>query len=178
MDITITKDLIVKAQSGDAHAFEALANGCYETMFRMAYKFCGNRQDAEDVTQEACIKLARNIGSFRHDSAFTSWLYRLTVNSAKDWYKSNNRHPKSEDGLDTAPAHENNEQQLYAKQVIAALHELPEGERNAVILVLSEGLSHKEAGQILGCKESTVSWRIHEARKKLGALFRKEQKYG
>jgi RNA polymerase sigma-70 factor (ECF subfamily) len=55
---------------------------------------------------------------------------------------------------------------------------LPEGERDALLLVMSEGLSHKEAGQILGCKESTISWRIHEARKKLGALFEKEQKYG
>lgn len=70
------------------------------------------------------------------------------------------------------------EDQLYAKQVIAALHTLPEGERDALILVMSDGLSHKEAGIILGCKESTVSWRIHEARKKLGALFEKEQKYG
>lgn len=178
MDKNNDKELIKRAQGGDAQAFEALANAYYETMFRMAYKFCGNRQDAEDVTQEACMKLARNIGSFRHDSAFTSWLYRLTINTAKDWYKSNNRHPKSDEGLETAQAGENNEQQLYAKQVIAALHDLPEGERDAVILVLSEGLSHKEAGKILGCKESTVSWRIHEARKKLGALFGKEQKYG
>jgi RNA polymerase sigma-70 factor (ECF subfamily) len=172
------RELIKRAQQGDAGAFETLANGYYETMFKMAYKFCGNRQDAEDITQEACIKLARNIGSFRHDSAFTSWLYRLTINTAKDWYKSSNRHPGSEEGMDTAQVKEIGEDQLYAKQVIAALNKLPEGERDAVLLVLSEGLSHKEAGIILECKESTISWRIHEARKKLGALFEKEQKYG
>jgi RNA polymerase sigma factor (sigma-70 family) len=71
-------------------------------MFKMAYKFCGNRQDAEDITQESCIRLARGLHSFKGDSAFTSWLYRLVINTAKDWYKSNNRHPKSDEGLETA----------------------------------------------------------------------------
>lgn len=172
------RELIKRAQSGDAGAFEALANQYYETMFKMAYKFCGNRPDAEDITQESCIRLARGIHSFKGDSAFTSWLYRLVINTGKDWYKSNNRHPKSDDGLETVQVSAKGEDQLYAKQVIAAVYELPEGERDALLLVMSEGLSHKEAGQILGCKESTISWRIHEARKKLGALFEKEQKYG
>lgn len=172
------RELIKRARSGDATAFEALANRYYETMFKMAYKFCGNRQDAEDITQESCIRLARGIHSFKGDSAFTSWLYRLVINTGKDWYKSNNRHPKSDEGLETAQISAKGEDQIYAKQVIAAVYELPEGERDALLLVMSEGLSHKEAGQILGCKESTISWRIHEARKKLGTLFEMEQKYG
>ncbi|MGB4106535.1 MAG: RNA polymerase sigma factor [Alphaproteobacteria bacterium] len=172
------RELIKRAQSGDTGAFEALVNRHYETMFRMAYKFSGNRQDAEDITQESCLRLARGLHSFKGESAFTSWLYRLVVNTGKDWYRSNNRHPKSDEGLETAQVSAKSEDQLYAKQVIAAVYDLPEGERDALLLVMSEGLSHKEAGKILGCKESTISWRIHEARKKLGALFEKEQKYG
>ncbi len=103
MDKALERELIGKAQAGDAGAFEALVNGYYKTMFRMAYKFCGNRQDAEDVTQESCIRLARGLRTFKNDSAFTSWLYRLVINTGKDWYRSHNRHPKSDEGLETAP---------------------------------------------------------------------------
>ena len=60
---------------------------------------------------------------------------------------------------------------VYAEQVIASIHQLPDGEKEALLLVVSEGLSHREAADIIGCKESTVSWRIHEARKKLTKLF-------
>ena len=86
------KELIKRAQAGDTAAFEALVNNYYGIMFKMAFKWCGDRTAAEDITQEACMKLARGIDSFRHDSAFTSWLYRLVINTAKDWFKSQNRH--------------------------------------------------------------------------------------
>jgi RNA polymerase sigma-70 factor (ECF subfamily) len=180
MTVTINKDLIVKAQGGDAFAFEALVNHYYETMFKFAFKFSGNKTHAEDITQDACIRLAKGLHSFKHDSAFTSWLYTLVINTGKDYFRRNRRYNPADDEVlemqesKAAGADET----LYAKQVIELVQKLPEGERDAVILVLSEGLSHKEAGDILGCKESTVSWRIHEARKKLADLLSKEQKYG
>ncbi len=164
MDISREEELIRKAQEGDADAFEALVNGCYETMFKMAFKYCANRQDAEDITQEACLKLARGIGGFRHDSAFTSWLYRLVVNTAKDWYRSQNRHVSASVEIESIPVRADAEDRAYAREVLAAVYKLPDGEKDALLLVMQEGLSHKEAGIILGCKESTVSWRIHEAR--------------
>lgn len=170
--------LIKKAQGGDSAAFEALVNRHYDTMFRMAFKYCGRRNDAEDITQEACIKLAHGLDSFKGDSAFTSWLYRLVINAAKDWYKSQNRHPSSSDGLEIVTLAAKAEDQVYAQEVLTEVYKLPEGEKDALLLVMSEGLSHKEAGKILGCKESTISWRIHEARKKLEAVFGKEQRYG
>ncbi len=172
------KQLIKSACNGDAQAFEVLVNRHYETMFKMAFKWCANRQDAEDITQEACVKLARGLNSFRHDSAFTTWLYRLTINAGKDWYKKQNRHPSNPDALETVQANSKSEDALYAQQVLSAVHQLPEGEKEALILVMSQGLSHKEAAKVLGIKESTVSWRIHEARKKLNAQFKEEQKYG
>ena len=125
------------------------------------------------------MKLAKGIHSYRHDSAFTSWLYRLVINAGNDYFRKHRRYDLNDDEvLEMKDEKSGVDEQLHAKQVIAAVYKLPEGERDAVILVLSEGLSHKEAGEILGCKESTVSWRIHEARKKLAAIFDKEQKYG
>jgi RNA polymerase sigma-70 factor, ECF subfamily len=141
-------------------------------------KWCGNKNNAEDITQEACIKLARGLHTFRHDCAFTSWLYRLVINAAKDWVKSQSRHPSGDAGLEFAQTDENTENALYARQVWAQVYALPEGEKDAVLLVMVEGMSHKQAAEILNIKESTVSGRIHEARKKLFALFGKEQSYG
>ncbi|MCB1839265.1 MAG: RNA polymerase sigma factor [Rhodospirillales bacterium] len=173
-------ELIKRAQTGDAAAFEALANQYYGVMFKMAFKWCGDRTAAEDITQEACIKLARGIDSFRHDSAFTSWLYRLVINTAKDWFKSQNRHPATdmEQAANIKAEESAPDDKILMQQVWAQIQTLPEGEKEALLLVVGEGLSHKEAAQILEVKESTVSWRIHEARKKLESLFGKEKKYG
>jgi len=178
MDDNEEKRLIKAAGDGDARAFEALVNHYYEVMFKMAFKWCQNRQDAEDITQDACIKLARGIDSFKGDSAFTSWLYRLVINTAKDWYKKQNRHPASSDGLETAKIDGKADEKLFARQVVEEVHKLPEGEKEAVFLVIGEGLSHGEAAKLLNCKESTVSWRIHEARKKLNGIFEEERAHG
>ena len=171
------EELIALAKDGNAKAFEDLVNNHYDTMYRMAFKWCRDQKDAEDITQEACIKLARGIQSFKGDSAFSSWLYRLVINAGKDWFKKNNRHVASE--LPEMPSKEaTNDEVLYAKQVLDAVHQLPGGEKDALLLVHSEGLSHKEAAQVLQCKESTISWRIHEARKKLSAQFERNNRYG
>jgi len=102
----------------------------------------------------------------------------LVINAGKDWYKKHNRHPSNADELENVTTKSTSVEQLYAKQVLGAVQQLPDGEREALILVMSDGLSHKEAAKILDIKESTVSWRIHEARKKLNAQFEKEQSYG
>lgn len=162
------------AASGDRQAFELLVSGHYEMIYRIAYQWCGKQADAEDITQNACIKLARAISSFRGESAFTSWLYRLVINVAKDWQRqqisTNKQDPMPDNMIDTVSLSQVDET-VYAEQVIASIHQLPDGEKEALLLVVSEGLSHREAADIIGCKESTVSWRIHEARKKLTKLF-------
>ena len=179
MHNTDETELIKRASRGDAEAFEALVNTYYEVMFKMAYKWCGNNRDAEDITQEACIKLARGIASYKGDSKFTSWLYVLVVNTAKDWYKSQNRHPEGAELLESIVAdEEKTEDKLYAKQVLAEVYKLPEAEKESLLLVMGQGFSHKEAAKLSGVKESTISWRIHEARKKLSSIFGKEERYG
>ena len=167
--------LIEQAQAGDRQAFARLVEAQYDLMFRCALKWCGVRADAEDITQQACIKLAQYIDQFRFDSAFSTWLYRLVINCAKDWQKAQSRHQRSR-VLETAEQplldqqvalNENPEVSLFLASVLAWIALMGEGFKEAVLLVLGEGLNHKEAAEILQIKESTVSWRIHEVRKRL-----------
>ena len=179
MPETDDTDLIKRAVRGEADAFEDLVNNYYEVMFKMAYKWCGKQRDAEDITQEACIKLARGISSYKGDSQFTSWLYRLVINAAKDWYKSQNRHPDGVELIESIAVEESSaDDHVFAKQVWEEVYRLPDAEKESLLLVMGQGLSHKEAAKVSGVKESTVSWRIHEARKKLQSIFGKEQNYG
>jgi len=172
-------ELIKRAVAGNADAFESLINEYYEVMFKMAFKWCGNRRDAEDITQDACIKLARGISSYNGKSKFTSWLYMVVINTAKDFYKSQNRHPEGNELLESIVGeNEDAEDKIFTRQVLAAVHDLPAGGKESLLLVMGQGLSHKEAAKISGVKESTISWRIHEARKKLENLFNKEERYG
>jgi RNA polymerase sigma-70 factor (ECF subfamily) len=161
--------LIRAAQSGDADAFEQLLEAHYDTLYRFAYKWSGNRADAEDITQQACLKLARALSSYRFESAFTSWLYRVVVNCAKDWARAQDRHAAED--IDTVAeqggsAPDSVERQAYTWQLLHKLEDLPEGIKETLLLVHAEGLTHLEAAEALDVKESTVSWRLHEFRKR------------
>ncbi|MGE3624605.1 MAG: RNA polymerase sigma factor [Bdellovibrionales bacterium] len=178
-------ELVRLSIAGDRAAFAALAERHYGLMFKVAWQWCGRRDDAEDIAQESAIKLARNIGSFHFDSAVTTWLYRLVINTAKDYFRAQNTRrgretPMAED-FDAPSAAPTPEQQLSDKDVIKAINALPENLKETVILVCCQGLSHAEAGKILGCSEGTISWRVHEARKKLAAGLdekNKEKRHG
>jgi RNA polymerase sigma-70 factor (ECF subfamily) len=160
--------LIKKAQQGDAQAFEQLLELHYDTLFRFAYKWCGNREDAEDVTQQACIKLARSLGQFRFESAFSSWLYRVVVNCARDWGRNQARHPVNGEDPNEQSTGRSVEHQVYAWQLLRQLEGLSDGLKETLLLVHGEGLTHSEAASVLDVKESTVSWRLHEIRKQFG----------
>ena len=177
MDDSEAKRLIREMGAGNAHAFRSLIDGHYQMIYRMAFRFTGTRENAEDVTQMTCMKLAQNIGKFDGRSAFTTWLYQVVMNTARDYQKSQSRHERGaieigavENIISTA---EDTQKSLEAQQQLDAVRALPEGEREAIWLVFAEGLSHKQAAEILGCAEGTISYRIHEARKKLVAGGRK-----
>lgn len=176
MTPTEDSDTIKLAQQGDETAFSCLLDRYYNDIFAFAYRWAGNRSDAEDITQQACIKLARNIDQFRFDAAFTSWLYRLVINCAKDWRKSEQRHQHadSDSSPESHTGSEQHEQQTYLAQVLQRLAQLGDGLHETAILVFAEGMSHKEAGEILAVKESTISWRIHEIRKQLQQQLQQE----
>lgn len=157
-------------------AFEALLSQIYDDMYKIAFHICGNRQDAEDSVQNACIKLAQSIHSFDFRSKFSTWLYKVVINAAKDHLRSGKRH-LSEDITDKdLPNPCKPDHNAFHKEIFREIDALPENEKTSLILVFVKGLSHAEAAKVLDCKESTVSWYIHEARKKLTPLHNKEDK--
>ncbi|MEZ5813980.1 MAG: RNA polymerase sigma factor [Alphaproteobacteria bacterium] len=167
------KSLIRKACNGDRQAFDRLINEYYEMMYKAAFKWCGSAYDAEDIVHNAFLKMAENLNSFRFKSSFETWLYRLVINAAKDYVKKRSRHQGRHQDIDdkNIPSTSQTDQLLQAKDLLGQLHKLPEGEMEAIMLVCAHGHTHKEAANILNCKESTVSWRIHEARKKLEHIY-------
>jgi len=169
-------DLIKRCQTGDKAAFETLLGNHYDTMYRFAYRWCGDQHNAQDITQQACLKLARSIARFQFKSSFSSWLYRLVINCAKDFYKSPNQHNTRElahsDPYDPPVIDDDRkEQRLYAQQILEHINNLQEDLRDTLILVYGRGLSHGQAAAELKIKENTVSWRVHEARKHLKQTF-------
>jgi RNA polymerase sigma factor (sigma-70 family) len=165
-----TIDLVNRAAGGDRAAFAALVNAHYDFIFRTAYKWCGNRADAEDIAQDVCIKLASAIGSFDGRSAFTSWLYRIVLNAVRDRQRQGMRRARQVDALSEVTASEiapDQESAVAERQVWDAVRQLPEKQRDAMLLVYAEERPHAEVAVIMGVKESTVSWYVHEARKAL-----------
>ncbi|MGH1540145.1 MAG: RNA polymerase sigma factor [Arenicella sp.] len=167
--------LIKQAQQGEAAAFEELLQRHYDRLFSFAYRWCGNQSNAEDITQLACIKLSRSIKQFRFDSSFSTWLYKIVINCAKDFYKSQKRHSDREDNLDSYEyqlhSNDRHQQRLFAQQIMQHIDSMQDGLKEAILLVYAEGLTHSEAAKILEVKESTVSWRLHEVRKILKQQF-------
>lgn len=162
--------LLARAQQGDEQAFTQLLAHYYPLLYRVAYKWCGDQSDAEDIAQEAAIKVGQALQRFRGESAFSSWLYRIVVNVAKDKL----RQRKPEVGLSQVhmlpDAATGLEQQMVIQQVWSQVHRLPEPQGDVMLLVYSEGLTHAEAAQVLGCAESTISWYIHQAKKTLSRM--------
>jgi RNA polymerase sigma factor (sigma-70 family) len=166
--------LVAQAIGGDRRAFAVLIERHYDFIYRTACKWLGRRQDAEDIAQEVCIKLASVLRSFDGRSAFTSWLYRVTLNQVRDTQRSATRRGRYHDRLaEVHPEDEPPQQEdaTAARELWAAVQLLPPQQREAVMLVYAEEKSHAEAGQIMGCKEATVSWHIHEAKKTLRGLL-------
>lgn len=174
MDIPLSSnDLVRRAAGGDRAAFAALVDAHYDFVFRTAYKWCGNRADAEDVAQDVCIKLAGALGSFDGRSAFTSWLYRVVLNAVRDRQRQGARRARQADalaGVMASQAEPEQESAVAERQIWDAVRLLPEKQRDAVLLVYAEERSHAEAAAIMGVKESTVSWYVHEAKKTLKAM--------
>ncbi len=166
--------LIAKAVGGDRRAFGQLVERHYDFIFRTACKWCGKVSDAEDVAQDVCVKLAGILRSFDGRSAFTSWLYRVTLNAVRDMQRARSRRGRNVDRYAEVAPDEylpDQEDSAAAKEMWDAVRRLPDQQRDAVLLIYAEGMSHAEAGVIMGCKEATVSWHVHEAKKTLRGLL-------
>ncbi|OIP09224.1 MAG: RNA polymerase sigma factor RpoE [Betaproteobacteria bacterium CG2_30_68_42] len=179
--------LVERAQRGDKKAFGLLVGKYQRKLARLLSRLIRDPAEVEDVTQEAFIKAYRALPSFRGDSAFYTWLYRIGVNTAKNYLVSQNRRAPTSTAFDADEA-ENFEEgdqlrdintpenMLLSKQmgntVNAAMEVLPEDLRTAIVLREIEGLSYEEIAKIMDCPIGTVRSRIFRAREAVAEKLR------
>ncbi len=173
--------VILQVQQGDANAFEALVTAYQKQVYSLALRTVGNPEDAADLSQEAFLRAYRSIGSFRGDSKFSVWLYRLTTNICIDFLRSKGRKPtvsltmenddEETQELDVADdrfdPEENIQRAELQRAVQRGLNSLPEEFRTILILRELEGMSYAEIGEILHLEEGTVKSRLFRARSRL-----------
>lgn len=186
-DREVDQQLVERAQRGDKRAFELLVVKYQRKLVRLLSRFIRDATEVEDVAQEAFVKAYRALPSFRGDSAFYTWLYRIGINTAKNYLVSLGRRPptvtelESDDGegseesaqlpdLNT-PEHELMSRQV-AETVNRALTDLPEELRTAITLRELEGLSYEEIASIMNCPIGTVRSRIFRAREAIAERLR------
>jgi RNA polymerase sigma-70 factor, ECF subfamily len=164
------RDLVDLAASGDRDAFESLLRRHYQRIHRVAWRMTGSRSDAEDVAQDVCCTLVEKIVSFKGESKFTTWLTGIVVNACHDHRRRGLTLARLRDRLSVlaglAPRPDGRD--AYRRSWLASeLARLDPLLRDTVVLVVGEDLTHAEAARALGVAESTISWRMHEARRKL-----------
>ncbi|UJP05024.1 MAG: RNA polymerase sigma factor RpoE [Nitrosomonas sp.] len=186
-DREIDQQLVERVQSGDKHAFDLLVIKYQRKLARLLSQFIRDPAEVEDVTQEAFIKAYRALPSFRGDSAFYTWLYRIGINTAKNFLVSQGRKLPTlqpfdnEDGDDfeenallkevDTPESELMSQQI-AQTVNQTLDSLPEELRTAIVLREIDGLSYEEIANIMNCPIGTVRSRIFRAREAISEQLR------
>lgn len=174
--------LIERAVRGDAQAFNELMAGHEKRMFAVAMRMFGSREDAEDCLQDAMIRIYRSIATFRFQSSFATWVYRVTMNTCLDELRRRRNRPNTSlDGLlDTgwAPtdSHDTPEQHALRtearRSISAFIQELPEDMRAAVVLRDIQGLSYEDIAAALDTNVGTVKSRISRGREKLREKIR------
>jgi RNA polymerase sigma-70 factor (ECF subfamily) len=182
-DREVDQQLVERAQRGDKHAFELLVAKYQRRLGRLISRFVRNASEAEDVTQDAFIKAYRALPSFRGDSAFYTWLYRIGINTAKNHLVAQGRRAptstpfdadEAEDFEDAALLHEvaTPENELMSKQVVEVVNSSLQELRTALTLREIEGLSYEEIAVVMDCPIGTVRSRIFRAREAIAANLR------
>jgi RNA polymerase sigma-70 factor (ECF subfamily) len=172
------QQLVQRVQAGDKAAFDLLVRKYQHRVLKLVSRFVSDAAEAEDVAQEAFIKAYRALASFRGDSAFYTWLYRIAINTAKNALVSNRRRPVDFD-LDLQDPEQYDrharlkegdtpEGVLLTEEIRAvverAMEQLPEDLRTAIVLRELEGLSYEEIAEAMDCPVGTVRSRIFRAR--------------
>ncbi len=168
-------NLVRLAQDGDRAAFRLLLERHYGMLYRVAYRFLGNRVEAEDAAQEMAMALARKIAGFGGRSRFSTWLYQIALNHCRDHLrrqKSLGRMQSAFVEVDAQRSADWADSGRRLQWLYQAIDRLKPDLKETALLVLAEDLSHAEAGDVLGIKEATVSWRMHEVRKHLAQMAR------
>jgi RNA polymerase sigma-70 factor, ECF subfamily len=192
-DREIDQELVLRAQAGDKRAFEMLVIKYQRKLARLLGRLVRDQAEVEDVTQEAFIKAYRALPSFRGDSAFYTWLYRIGINTAKNYLVASGRRAPTSTTYDSEEAEgfeEGNqlrdvntpENELASKQIAeiinATMDELPEELRTAITLREIEGLSYEEIAEIMNCPIGTVRSRIFRAREAIAEKLKPQLELG
>jgi len=186
-DREVDQQLVERAQRGEKHAFELLVSKYQRKLARLLSRFIRDPTEVEDVTQEAFIKAYRALPSFRGDSAFYTWLYRIGINTAKNYLVAMGRRAPTTTDIDSEEAEgfedgdqlrdlNTPENEMMSRQVAETvnqtLEELPEELRTAITLREIEGLSYEDIANIMNCPIGTVRSRIFRAREAIAERLR------
>ncbi len=186
-DVVSDQELIALVLGGNSDAFAELMDRHTEKAFQISYGILGNRHDAEEVTQDAFVRIFRALPRFRGDSEFSTWMYRIVVNQARNRYRYNKRRgagrsisidqgkdPEDADSasLDIADKRDSmpDRQLIYQEwegEIAREMENLPEAHREALILRNVKNFSYDHISGILECKVGTVKSRIARAREEL-----------
>jgi RNA polymerase sigma-70 factor (ECF subfamily) len=174
------RELLSRAQGGDAVAFEQLASPQVGRLFATALRLVGDPGQAEDVVQETLLRAWRGIRRFRRRSQFSTWLYRIAVNESSRANQQNARRPdvvvleadrlEAHSAPETGPARQAEYRELLVA-LDAALLALPMPHRAAVVLRDLQGLSTREAANIVGISEGAFKSRLHQGRTEIRSLL-------
>lgn len=188
MSHDVDKDLVQKVQQGDKRAFDLLVIKYQRRIMRLLTRLISDPAEVEDVAQETFIKAYRALPQFRGDSNFYTWLYRIAINSARNWQAARGRRPlqaqeyENDEGetfssLDTLTDINTPESMMVSRQVAdtvnAAINQLAPELRTAIVLREIEGLSYEEIAETMGCPIGTVRSRIFRARESIAEQLRK-----
>jgi len=187
-DREVDQQLVERVQQGDKHAFDLLVIKYQRRLARLLSQFIRDQAEVEDIAQETFIKAYRALPSFRGDSAFYTWLYRIGINTAKNFLVSqgrkvsttvnsfDNEDAENFEGADALREMNTPESELMGKQVAQTVNQsldsLPEELRTAIILREIEGLGYEEIANIMGCPIGTVRSRIFRAREAVAEKLR------
>lgn len=174
----VDRQLVERAQRGDKHAFDVLVRKYQHKIIKLVSRYVRDPSETQDVAQEAFIKAYRALGKFRGESAFYTWLYRIAINTAKNYLVSQGRRPPDTDiDAEDAVQYEgaaalkttHSPERMVLKDEIEttiyrAIEDLPEDLRTAITLRELEGLSYEEIAQAMDCPIGTVRSRIFRAR--------------
>jgi len=174
-------DLTQAAAKGDMVAFEELYQRHHRRVYSICLRMLQKTHEAEDLTQDVFIQLYRKVGSFRGDSAFTTWLHRMTVNQVLMHFRKRNvKYEKTTEEGDTPEQIEIGTSNPFRMPIVDkialenAIEQLPPGYKNVFVLHDVEGFEHEEVARILGCSVGTSKSQLHKARLKLQKLLKKK----
>lgn len=163
--------LCERARDGCEQAFRALFDRHHGALHAFVFRLCLDASGAEDIVQDSFIKAARSLAGYRGEASFRNWLYRIAMNTTRDWQRAAIRRKQAAEEMSMNLNCATGERPSDFEPVQEALAALAEEMRHAVVLVYYEGMNHAQAARVLGCAETTVSWRIFRAKRQLKQLL-------